>query len=118
MTEGEERPRKKRKKVKKRAAGEVPASADAAGADEPVYVDTTWWEDFRDHYLAFDRRTLGITRIFLGVFLIFDLFRRTRDWFDMYAIDGVLPTHFNLYRPQSNGWTLFNAFSTRGELCA
>lgn len=83
---------------------------------EVVHVRTTWWEDFRDNYFAFDRRTLGIARMFIGLFLIFDLLRRTKDWFWMYANDGVLPTHYNLWRPQANGYTFFNAFATREEL--
>jgi hypothetical protein len=77
-----------------------------------------WWEDFRDFYLTFDRRTLGLVRILLGFFLIFDLFRRTDDWWKMFANDGVLPAHVNLWRPQSNGWTMFNAFASRPELWA
>jgi hypothetical protein len=81
-------------------------------------VTSTWWEDIRDYYMTFDRRTLGLTRIFIGIFLLFDLFRRTPDWFHMYANDGVLPTHYNLWRPQSSGWTMFNAFSTHPELVA
>ena len=36
----------------------------------------------------------------------------------MFSNDGVLPTHYNLWRPQSGGWTLLNAFATRGELWA
>lgn len=90
-----------------------------AGEDddvEVVLVRTTWWEDFRDNYFSFDRRTLGAARIFIGLFLIFDLLRRTKDWFWMYANDGVLPTHYNLWRPQANGYTFFNAFATREEL--
>jgi hypothetical protein len=115
MSEGEVRPKKKKKKAiaKATAEGVVRKKKKRAGVE---YVDTTWWEDFRDNYLTFDRRTLGIARIFLGTFLLFDLLRRTRDWFHMYADDGVLPSHFNLYRPQSNGWTFFNAFSGHGEL--
>ena len=91
--------------------------ADGATDEEQVDV-TSWWEDFRDYYLTFDRRTLGLARLCIGFFLLFDLFRRTPDWFRMFADDGVLPTHYNLWRPQSSGWSLFNAFSTHGELIA
>ena len=91
-------------------------------ADEVEEVEevdtTTWWEDFRDYYLSFDRRTLGLARVFIGIFALSDLFRRTADWFDMYSNSGVLPTHYNLWRPQSSGFTLFNAFATHGELIA
>ena len=87
--------------------------------DDDEYEDQpTWWEDVRDYYLSFDRRTLGFTRIMLGLFLIFDLFRRTGDWWKMFSNEGVLPTHYNLWRPQSSGWTLLNAFATREELWA
>ncbi len=87
------------------------------GSAEPeVTVAPKWWEDFREFYLTFDRRTLGLTRILLGFFLIFDLLRRTTDWWKMYSNEGVLPTHFNLFRPQSGGWSIFNAFATRPEL--
>ncbi|MBM4376210.1 MAG: HTTM domain-containing protein [Deltaproteobacteria bacterium] len=88
--------------------------------DEPEAqaVEPRWWEDFRDFYLTFDRRTLGLTRILLAFFLLFDLLRRTSDWWKMFSNDGVLPTHFNLFRPQSSGWSFFNAFATRPELWA
>lgn len=94
-------------------------SKDAASSEddvEVVYVRTTWWEDIRDYYFSFDRRTLGIARVFIGLFLLFDLFRRTDDWFHMYSNSGVLPTHYNLWRPQANGWTFFNAFASEPEL--
>jgi len=76
----------------------------------------SWWEDFRDYYFSIDRRTLGLTRILLGFFLLFDLWRRTGDWWKMFSTDGVLPNNHNLFRPQSSGWSLLNAFSTREEL--
>ncbi|MFP6683113.1 MAG: hypothetical protein VB934_00295, partial [Polyangiaceae bacterium] len=93
---------------------ETPESGETAEHTERV--ETTWWEDLRDNYFTFDRRTLGLTRILLGFFLIFDLFRRTGDWWRMFSNEGVLPTHVNLWRPQSSGWSIFNAFSTRQEL--
>ncbi|MEM9693405.1 MAG: hypothetical protein AAGA56_12725, partial [Myxococcota bacterium] len=90
-------------------------------SDQPATEDearSAWWEDIRDHYLTIDRRTLGLARLFIGFFLIFDLFRRTADWQKMYGEDGVLPAHFNLFRPQANGWTFFNGFSEGAELWA
>ncbi len=97
------------------AAAEAP---EAAAADDEPAPQPKWWEDFRDFYLTFDRRTLGLTRILLGFFALFDLFRRTDDWWKMYSNEGVLPTHFNLWRPQSSGWSIFNAFAMRAELWA
>jgi hypothetical protein len=52
-----------------------------------------WRETLRDAYFVFDKRTLGSFRIFLGFYLIFDLFRRTGDWLDMFSNRGVLPAH-------------------------
>jgi hypothetical protein len=110
------------------AETESTGASDQAVADEELEdvdeleddeeFEGAWWEDLRDFYFTFDRRTLGMTRIFLGVFLIFDLLRRTTDWFWMFADDGVLPTHHNLWRPQSSGFSVFNAFSTHTELVA
>ncbi len=113
-----QRPGRGEKRSKKSAATSPEAARSDDDADDVivVYERTKWWEDFRDFYFSFDRRTLGLARIFIGVFLLFDLFRRTADWFWMYANDGVLPTHYNLWRPQANGYTFFNAFATREEL--
>ena len=105
-------------------AGELNESVKDSAADEDVLEETddeddfepSWWEDVRDFYLSIDRRTLGLVRIMLALYLIFDLFRRTGDWWRMFSNDGVLPTHFNLWRPQSSGWTFLNAFAHRGEL--
>ena len=78
----------------------------------------TLWEVIRESYLTMDRRTLGFTRILLGFLLLCDLRRRTTDWLDMYSNQGVLPNHVILFRPQSDGFSIFHAFSTRGELWA
>jgi hypothetical protein len=91
-----------------------PAASDAA----PRRRVQTWWELFRDTYLVFDRRTLGLTRLFLGVFLIFDLFRRTPDWLDMFSNTGVLPPHVILNRPQANGFSILHGFAEPPELWA
>ena len=92
-------------------------SDDAADSGTDGEEETaSFWEDFRDFYLTLDRRTLGFARILLGFFLLMDLFRRTRDWWKMYSDQGVLPSHVNLWRPQSGGFSIFNAFSTVGEV--
>ncbi|MEQ9323923.1 MAG: HTTM domain-containing protein [Polyangiaceae bacterium] len=98
--------------------GDAESESDSDEDDDEELERTTWWEDLRDFYLTFDRRTLGITRIFLGFFLIFDLFRRTPDWLWMFSDQGVLPTHYSLWRPQSSGFSIFNGFSTAPELAA
>src|SRR4051794_1123266 len=78
--------------------------------------ETTWRATLRELYFTFDRRTLGLTRIALGFLLLCDLARRTPDWLSMYSDKGVLPSQIVLARPQSDGFTIFTAFNTPGEL--
>jgi hypothetical protein len=87
----------------------------ATASEAPAY---RWRDLFRDSYLTLDRRTLGLTRIFLGFFLITDLFRRTGDWEAMFSDRGVLPTWVILHRPQSTGFSLLHGFTTAPELWA
>jgi hypothetical protein len=73
-----------RTKREKRSPDRAPAKAEerrqaAIDADE-----SSLWEDLREWYLTFDRRTLGLTRLFIGFYLIFDLLRRTQDWWKMF----------------------------------
>jgi len=106
------------------AAGPVVAAkaATAAKADSPPPPPkkkvANWWQFFRDTYLIFDRRTLGVARLFLGVFLIFDLLRRTPDWLDMFSDKGVLPAMVILNRPQANGFSILHGFTHAWELWA
>jgi hypothetical protein len=92
-------------------------SATTAPATTPRR-EASWWELLRDGYLVFDRRTLGLTRIFLGFYLIFDLFRRTPDWLAMFSDRGVLPSSVVLAHPQSNGFSIVHAFREPVELWA
>lgn len=91
--------------------GEAEEASSSATAGE-----IGWTRLLRDVYLTMDRRTLGLTRILLGFYLILDLLRRTPSWLDMYSRDGILPAHVNLLRPQADNFSIFNAFSTPGEL--
>lgn len=76
-----------------------------------------WLRLLRDLYFAFDRRTLGFARIWLGFLLCMDLVHRRVSWDDMYSTIGVLPNALSLQRPQAWGaYSLFTAFSTPGEL--
>lgn len=74
------------------------------------------WNLFKNSYLTFDRRTLGLTRILLGWFLICDLFRRAAAWPDMLSDVGVLPNWVILEKPQSNNFSLLHGFTTAPEL--
>jgi hypothetical protein len=80
------------------------------------WADTT--KLWRASYLSFDRRTLGLTRLLLGFYLICDLFRRTGDWVDMFSDHGVQPTYVILNRPAAGGYSLLHAFTTAPELWA
>lgn len=76
-----------------------------------------WPALLRASYLTFDRRTLGLTRILLGFYLIMDLFRRTPDWEDMFADRGVQPTWLIASQRPSN-FSLLHGFTTAPELWA
>jgi hypothetical protein len=93
-------------------------SSVATGADPRPPRTATWRETLRDTYFVFDRRTLGMHRWLLGFYLIFDLFRRTGDWLDMFGNRGVLPAHVILGRPQANGFSIVHGFSHDWELWA
>ncbi|HTJ80912.1 MAG TPA: hypothetical protein VL400_04290, partial [Polyangiaceae bacterium] len=73
---------------------------------------------FKNSWLVFDRRTLGLTRICLGFYLITDLFRRTGDWEAMFADTGVLPNWLTLNRGPSSNFTFVAGFTSRWELWA
>ncbi|HVY45692.1 MAG TPA: HTTM domain-containing protein [Minicystis sp.] len=90
---------------------------DVAQGAEPERADRLW-DVVRGVYLTMDRRTLGLTRVLLGFYLICDLFRRTGDWTAMFSSEGVLPPPLILSRPQADNFSLFHAFSTPGELWA
>ncbi|NUO50797.1 MAG: hypothetical protein HOV80_18245 [Polyangiaceae bacterium] len=76
----------------------------------------SWASIAKGSYLTFDRRTLGLTRILLGFYLIMDLFRRTPDWEDMFGDIGVLPTWLVLDRPQASNFSLLHGFTSGPEL--
>ncbi len=73
---------------------------------------------FKNSYFTFDRRTLGLTRICLGFYLLMDLFRRTGDWNAMFADTGVLPNWLVLNRGPNSGFTFVASFTTSWELAA
>src|SRR4051812_45921864 len=75
------------------------------------------WKLFRETYLSVDVRWLGIFRILYGTLLIVDLLRRWVGLRFYYSNDGILPNHFELFRP---GWhnifSVFFAFSSFSEV--
>jgi Vitamin K-dependent gamma-carboxylase len=89
--------------------------ATPAADDAPSSPSPTFRELLRDGYFAFDRRTLGLTRLALGFYLILDLFHRGRSWAALYSIDGVYPNNLNLARTQGM-FSVFDAFSSAGEV--
>src|SRR5262249_10806739 len=53
-------------------------------------------------YFTFDRRSLGLARIYLGCLLLYDLLRRVPGLSTWYTNDGLLPNHTPLWRPAAN----------------
>jgi hypothetical protein len=86
-----------------------------APAAEAPPTEPSFAQQLREGYLSFDRRTLGFTRIVLGVYLIFDLFHRGRSWLELYSSDGVYPNTQNLWHTQGM-FSIFDAFSSAGEV--
>lgn len=90
----------------------------AAQKDEEPSEDLTVRGVLREYATA-DPRTLGLFRIVFGVFLLVDLYRRLPDVTLFYTNDGMLPNHGAIFRPMSaNLFSLYHAFSTRGEVLA
>ncbi len=72
---------------------------------------------FTDLYASFDRRTLGLTRLLLGFYLLLDLVHRGRWWDDFYSSEGVCPNRWSVAKaPVWGFFSLFHAFSTPAEL--
>ena len=84
---------------------------------EEDWSPRAWLALLRDLYLTFDRRTLGLSRIFLGYLLCLDVLHRAVAWDDMYSDIGVLPTWLDLRQPSMGGtFSIFHGFSSPGEL--
>ena len=94
---------------------EAAAPADEAPAPEALPPEPSFAQQLREGFLTFDRRTLGFTRIVLGVYLILDICHRGRSWLELYSSDGVYPSYLNLWHTQ---WmfSLFDAFFSAGEV--
>ena len=76
-----------------------------------------WLRLLLDLYGTFDRRTLALSRIVLGFLLLMDLIHRGAVFHDLFSDEGVLPVWFSLERRVARGvFSIFNAFSTTGEL--
>ncbi len=71
---------------------ETPTSAEAQPGLKQV---------FRERFLSFDPRSLGLFRLFFGSVLLVDLLRRAPSWVHFYTNEGLLPNHLLLWRPQS-----------------
>jgi hypothetical protein len=98
------------------SAAEAPPDHDpAVVAAEVLPPEPSFAQQLREGYLSFDRRTLGFTRLVLGVYLIFDLFHRGRSWIELYSTDGVYPNTQNLWHTQGM-FSVFDAFSSAGEV--
>jgi hypothetical protein len=95
-------------------AAEAPAENAPPPAASPK---VSFWAQCVDWYFSFDRRTLGMTRIFLGFLVFMDCIHRSLIWEDMYGDKGVLPAPLYLQRPQSSvSFSFFTAFVTNPEL--
>lgn len=96
-------------------SADQPKRSDDAPTGKPASTGT-WGELLKSSYMTFDRRTLGLTRILLGFYLLMDLFRRTGDWEAMFSDRGVLPNWVILFRPQAQNFSFLHGFTTAPEL--
>ncbi|MEZ4443703.1 MAG: HTTM domain-containing protein [Polyangiaceae bacterium] len=73
------------------------------------------WHAARFFYL--DPRTLGLTRIIVGVLMMLDCLRHAAVAELYYSNSGVLTNHYNLFSPSSSHhFSLFHVFSTPAEV--
>ncbi|MBM4374815.1 MAG: HTTM domain-containing protein [Deltaproteobacteria bacterium] len=72
---------------------------------------------FAARYLVADPRTLGLARIVVGLLLCANTLRHWNVAERYYSNDGVLSTHYLLYRPSTEfNFSLFSAFATSPEV--
>jgi len=77
------------------------------------------WNLIKNSWLTFDRRTLGLSRLLLGFYLVMDLLRRSAQWEDMFSDKGIMPSYVilkNLH--QSSHFSFLHGFTTAPELWA
>ncbi len=92
-------------------------TSDTVTAGQGAHAKPKLSQLFRETYLSADVRWLGVFRILYGTLLCVDLIRRWIDVRFYYTNDGILPNHFELFRPGwHNIYSVFFAFSTRGEV--
>lgn len=73
----------------------------------------------RERWLSVDSRTLGLFRIGYGLLLLSNLYDRVGggNLVSMYSNDGMLPNHYELFRPpQPDIWGFLFGFSTPNEV--
>jgi hypothetical protein len=91
--------------------GESGESGDA-GERVPVLADhderTPLRELMARAYFRFDRRVLGLFRIYFAGALLYELIRRARHTTLLFSNEGVLPNHFVQYAPQ--GYPQFSIY--------
>jgi len=71
----------------------------------------------RDRYSSVDPRSLGLFRIALGILLCADVANRW--WYapEFFSNDGLLPSHYALFRPQlTYSFSIYHAFSSVAEV--
>lgn len=71
---------------------------------------------FARSLLTADLRTLGIFRIWLGLVLVVNCVSKLSAVGTFLSNDGVLPNHYNLFRPIAPAWSILNAFTLAAEV--
>jgi hypothetical protein len=82
-----------------------------SGGPSPILVF------LRERYGSFDRRILGLFRIYFGLLLLVDVLRRIPVATFLYSNDGVLSNHYSLFAPLIRPYfSVYTAFSTPNEV--
>ncbi|RYZ39774.1 MAG: hypothetical protein EOO72_08960, partial [Myxococcaceae bacterium] len=97
------------------------AAAEQRKSDPPearaVAGEPGAWPWLRERYFSFDRRLLGVFRIYFGFLLLIDVLRRIPDSTFFYSNDGILSNHYSLFAPMIRPYfSLYTAFSTPLEV--
>lgn len=75
------------------------------------------WPYLRERYFSFDRRLLGVFRVYFGLLLLVDVLRRLSEATVFYSNEGILSNHFSLFAPLIQPYfSVYTAFSTPAEV--